>query len=133
MQLKCKPDLLAKSKAQEMMICVDLKSSIEPDLEGFMKQSSNLGYYRQAAHYLDGCTAHCNLPTTALYIVVGKEVPHDVHVYRPKDEYIALGHYENTTTLAALDKSIKLNEWFAENQNEIQDLPLAPWKRRKSE
>lgn len=131
--LKCKPDYLITDKSLDCMLCVDLKTSIAPAAEEFAKQAYNYGYHRQAAHYNEGCTAKHDRPCRPVYIVVGKEEPHDVFVYQPDDEYVELGHYENTVTLAALENSLSKNEWLAENQNELQTLSLPAWARRKTE
>ncbi len=131
--LKCKPDRLITDGSLDCILCPDWKSSITPRLEEFAKQAFNFGYHRQAAHYQDGCQSKHDRPVKPLYIVAGKDQPHDVFVYQPDDEYMELGHYENTVTLAALDNSRKRDVWFAENQNELQTLKLPYWARRKSE
>ncbi len=131
--LKCKPDRLIPDGSLNCMLYPELKSSITPTPEEFAKQAYNFGYHRQMAHYGDGITAKYDRLCHSIFIVVGKEEPHDVFVYQPDDEFINLGHYENTVTRTALENSLQRNEWHAKDQNELQTLSLPAWARRKAE
>ncbi len=135
LQLKCKPDLVIDDGPNGYFLCNELKSSATPTREEFANQAYNLGYHRQAAHYLDVLTAQDACPGLFIFIfiVVDNEKPFDVFTYQPDDEFIELGRYENTVTLAALKNSLNRNEWLAKNQNELQTLQLPPRARRKTE
>lgn len=130
--LKCKPDWLVTDPSRDMVLNVDLKTSASPSPLEFAKQAHGFGYHRQAAHYNEGCAVEYDRACRSMYIVVGKAAPHDVFVYQPDDEFVELGSYENIVTRAALENSLNKNEWFSENQNELQTLSLPNWARRKS-
>ena len=72
-------------------LIVDLKTSADPTPQGFAKSVVNFGYHRQAAWYLDGhAAATGNDAVGMVFIVVGKEPPHDVACYELDYEAITL-------------------------------------------
>ena len=135
LRLKCKPDrvITYDSHSIDGTFCVELKSSITPTPDEFMRQAYKLGYHRQAAHYAAGCIFNHGWPCNFIYVVVGKDEPHDVFVYQPDDEFLELGSHENTITCVAIESSLERNEWHAKDQNELQTLSLPAWARRKLE
>ncbi len=128
--LKCKPDWLAESGG-DYMLNVDFKTSLDPSPSEFAKQAYNLGYHRGMAHYSEGCAHSHDRPIKSIFIVVGNAQPHDVYVYQPDNDFLRLGEFENTETLAALDNCLRSGTFRATDQNELQTLYPPKWARRK--
>ena len=126
--LKCKPDWLAENG--DFLLDINFKTSCDPTPDAFAKQMCNLGYHRGIAHYNEGCVHEHGRPVKSVLIVVGNTQPHDVYVYQPDNDFLRLGEFENTETLAALDNCLRSGVFRATDQNELQTLYPPKWARR---
>lgn len=140
---KCKPDLLIR--LPEHVICVDLKTAVDPSPGGFSglidgetRRAGAIwqwGYHRQAAWYLDGIAAELGaktIPAEWIFIVVGKAPPHDVYVYRLDAAYIEIGRGQNTHDICNLARSIETDDWSAPGQNELLTIEPPKWAREQA-
>lgn len=127
--LKAKPDFYAPG------VCMDLKTALNPGPDEFAKQCANLAYYRQAAYYLDGCTAEYSYSDAViqfLLVVVGKDAPHDVYVYNLGSEWIEQGACENAELLDRLMECQRSGVWQSPAQLIVSQLPMPGWLKYKS-
>jgi hypothetical protein len=127
---KCRPDWLILDDRIDWAWDVDLKTAADPRPEAFARQVSNLGYYRGAAHYADGIATMTTKPAMRLFIVVGKQPPHDVYVYQLDGTDVDAGRSENHYGLTRLALSMASGQWEAPGQRDVQLLTLPAWARR---
>ena len=65
----------------DLDIIVDLKTTVDPSVEGFAKQVANFQYHLQAAFYERVLRAEGHELKSFVFIAVGKEYPHSVGIY----------------------------------------------------
>lgn len=73
---------------------IDLKTSSDCSPESFRRSCYKYGYDRQAAFYLDGFKAD-----EFWFVVVEKEKPHRVAIYKASDEFVEEGRMKNNKLL----------------------------------
>lgn len=126
----------AKCKARvdkyipELCMGVDIKTTRQITLELFEKDATNMGYYFQGAHYLDGlnkCGMECH---TFAFIVIETEVPHFCRVHTLTDIALDAGLHEVREAKQILGPAYLNNQWTGYG-NEILPLNLSPWKMRQ--
>lgn len=127
LKLKCRPDFLIEDDRLDSALCIELKTSDTWNVDGFRSQIFNLGYHRQAAHYLAGCKRITEKPLQFIFFVVESIVPYDVFVYRLDPLFIQKGEVENIVTLSGLARSMKYNEWVRPKQQTIETIEPLPW------
>lgn len=120
---KCRPDALIR--LADRTIVIDLKTAVDPSPEAFGKAVWNYGYHRQAAWYFDGCDAWKD--GMFLFVVVGKEPPHDVWMYELDALYLHRGQTDNYDDVARLMECRESGVWIAPGQDRIQSLEPPRW------
>lgn len=112
-------------------ICFDLKTTADDaSRKSFEREIWNLGYYRQAALYLDGLNA-AGIPCDSYcLIVVEKAAPFGVAVYEIVDEALAIGRAENAKALKIWAKCMETGIWPGYS-DEIQCIGLPKWALRQ--
>ncbi len=133
LKLKCRPDLLIEDDRLDSALCVEVKTSEAPDKASFRRQIFNLGYHRQAAHYLAGCRQITEKPLQFIFFVVGSAIPHDVFVYRLTPQFIREGEMDNIVTLSGLARSMDRNEWVRPKQQTIETIEPLKWMMRNGD
>ncbi len=132
-----RPDgLLCKGRADgicpRLKTIVDIKTTEDAsnNKDGFPKSVLNYGYYRQAAHYLDGLCALGKDYQRFVFIALEKVPPYACAVYQLGDESIKYGREE----LAGLYKTFKecqaSNTWPGYSE-EINFVHLPDWVFKK--
>ena len=75
---------------------VDLKTAMSSDPAEFMTAAADLGYYMQAAWYLDGVAAATPMrPKKFFFAVVSKKPPHLVTIHEVSEEALYWGRLQN--------------------------------------
>lgn len=111
--------------ARNGRVIVDVKTCRDSSPQAFAREAANYGYYRQAAHYLDGHKAAFGEPADGMvFIAVSKEPPHDVACYELDSEAIELGRSELRCTLTRLAECFSCDDWEAPHQKQINLLSL---------
>ncbi|MCY1004029.1 PD-(D/E)XK nuclease-like domain-containing protein [Nannocystis pusilla] len=94
-------------------LVVDLKSTDDPNPEGFARSMYRFGYHRQAAFYCAAAQAlHGTLPRF-VFVAVRNEPPHEIAVYELEPEALAIGQHEIRESLDELSRAIRTNDWQA--------------------
>ena len=102
----------------------DLKSNTDAGPLGFAKKSANLGYHRQAAHYVDGVEALTSERRPFVFVVVGTEPPHAVGLYQINERSLELGRQQNREDMERLLLCHETGDWSEPFEGEIKDLEL---------
>lgn len=126
---KAKPDKLVIDDDFDALLCCDLKSAVDSRLLPFLMAGYKLGYHSQADWYVDGVREQHQgtRPCRFLFIVPGKEEPHDVYVHRCSLRYMTLGADSNSITLARLRDCYESGDWRAPEQKIVQELEPLPY------
>lgn len=104
---KARVDLLLP----EIGIMADLKTCADCSRREFEKSNFNFGYYRQAAHYLDGAET-LEIPVKRFVnIAAEKQRPYDVACYMQGDDAIDAGRTQMLDLRARYRECLKRNEW----------------------
>jgi hypothetical protein len=132
---------------------IDLKTAIDPTPGAFAKACANFGYHRQAALYLDarccalsykrppkppqvlGAAQRCTLwpadyDGTFIFIVIGKDPPHEVVLYLLDEQTLDLGARQNSLLLQELQDCKDFGRWRSRHQTDggyPVPLSLPPW------
>ena len=129
LKLKAKPDIYLPAGMTDWNFCIDVKTTIDPSVQGFGRQCANFGYHRQGSFYLSGCeyVYSSDAPTRFIIIAVGSEQPHDVVVHYLNSEWIDLGTDTNLFYKKRLAASMKSGEWFAPETRTINEPKMPYW------
>lgn len=95
---KGKADMVMMN-ADGKKVLIDLKTTRDSSLEAFRRSAYNYGYDRQAAFYLDGFDAD-----EFWFLVIEKENPYRVGIYKSSEDFIAGGRDKNFTLLEMYQK-----------------------------
>ena len=125
--VKCRPDWLRK----ESRLIVDLKTTEDASERGFTRSIAGLGYYLQAAWYLDVCQAAGIAIDTFLFIAVEKSPPYAVGIYELDDASLETGRREYQRALALWKHCTEMNEWPGYTPD-IVTLQLPAWALREA-
>ena len=107
---------------------IDLKSAARINRNVFAAAAVRLGYPGQFAFYEDGLRANGIEPQDDPHmIVVQREMPHDVIVYRMPPEVVAFGREEYRRLLAKLKHCRKTNTWPGAAPDGPMDFVLPGW------
>jgi len=101
---------------------IDLKTSRDPTPREFNRSAWKYGYRRQAAWY---CRAASKIGLDVadfMFVVVGSEEPHDVHVYRVDHEDIDHARGEMDDLMQQLLLCHESGMWISKEQRTIQTL-----------
>ena len=93
--IKCKgkADMVVMN-IENKKILIDLKTTRDSSIESFRRSSYSYGYDRQAAFYIDGFQAD-----EFWFVVIEKENPYRVGIYKASDEFIEGGRIKNNYLL----------------------------------
>jgi hypothetical protein len=127
--MRARPDVLPET----MDILPDIKTTISAHPEAFEKQSTNLGYFQSAAHYIDCVDLVFGEPERKrrfVLIAVEKEPPHLVQIYQLDDEDIQMGRMLNRRALNIFAECLKSGVWpaYSRPENPVLHLHMSRWK-----
>lgn len=106
--LKCRPDYVADSG----VYMADFKTTTNAHPRAFERTAFNLGYYRQAAWYLDGvATVTGAEPRDFWFVVQEIAPPHLVAVYRFDERAIEWGRLQNRHAINLFAECVRANRW----------------------
>lgn len=118
--LRCK--LRADLWIPSRRLCVDLKTAKDASPQGFARSVASYGYDVQQAHYEQGLGA-----AAFLFVVVEKEPPYAVGVYRMDEQSAARGHELWRGALDELARCVERDEWPGYGSG-ITELTLPRWR-----
>jgi len=121
--------LALKARTDKLInvLIVDLKSAAEVAPARWIRSCVSFGYHRQAAWYIDGVQALTGEQAGMVFLVVGKEPPHEVATYELDGDALLLGRGENSRTLRELADRYERDEWTADYELEPLTLSLPRW------
>src|SRR5579859_4618827 len=121
---KAKPDRFFPN-AYKM---ADLKTADDPSPQAFQRALANNGYARQAAWYAEGArVAFGRSYIQFLFIVVGKEPPHETIVYELDPDALEAGRIQNANLLTELAHCREHDCWESRWGGDIQTIGLPRW------
>jgi hypothetical protein len=124
-RVKIRPDIVCETTA-----LADLKSTDRADPDSFARRAYQLRYHWQAAIYLDGMSAATGEDYDEFsFIVVERDPPHRVEVYRLGLAEIEQGREEYRAALAMYADCEKTNKWPT-TTGRIQPLTFPDWATR---
>lgn len=108
-------------------VIIDLKTCRDARPEAFARSSAALGYFRQAAWYLDGEKVAGGTATGFLFIAVCTEPPYEVACYEPDPSDVADARIENRKSLMQLADCIEHDDWLSPHEKQATRLRLPRW------
>jgi hypothetical protein len=109
-------------------ILVNLKTAADRSPEGFAKAVTNLGYHRSSALYVQGAREALGYESpTELFVVVGKEPPHEVACYILDAAALELGARQNAADMLDLAQRRASGDWSSRHAGLIETVVLSPW------
>lgn len=120
--LKFRPDKLLDNG-----LIWDLKTAADSSPEAWAKACANFGYHRQAALYLDGAWQALQVDGPFVFVVVGKEPPHECVCYCLDSESLSLGRKQNATAIRELVECKRTGNWSGKWGNRIIETSLPRW------
>lgn len=119
---KCRCDKLIDSS-----LIVDLKTADDPTPAAFARKAANLGYYRQAAWYLDGLESLTGVRGDFVFLVVGASPPHEVFAYEPDPDDLERADKQNRRAIEELAECYRTGVWLTPGADAITRLSLPKW------
>lgn len=126
---KCRTDVFKPRSDGKTCYIADLKSAADASPEQFMRDAYKRGYHFQAAYYGEGVKKVTGLKPIFMFLVVEKEPPYAVAIYRATEDFVLAGQ-DNERFLLSLYKHCKENDdWFGYNgvKDEVLDLDVPYW------
>ena len=121
--VKCK----AKADAIGDGVVIDLKTTLDAGPQEFARSIAAFGYFRQAAHYLDGYEAtKGERAKDFVFIAVESQAPHAVALYRLDAASIAAGRLEMRRAAAVYRECLATGEWPGYSRK-VTTLSLPQW------
>ena len=121
--VRCK----AKADAIAPGLVIDLKTTLDAGPQEFARSIAAFGYFRQAAHYLDGYEAtKGERAKDFVFIAVESQAPHAVALYRLDAASIAAGRLEMRRAAAVYRECIATGEWPGYSRK-VTTLSLPRW------
>lgn len=105
---------------------LDLKTTLDASPGGFARAALNYGYGTQAAAYTEGAAALGHPVRDYLLLVVEKQPPHGVAVYRLPDAALELGRRRWREAVAVYAECLERGTWPAYPET-ITELPVPGW------
>lgn len=116
---------------EEAGIIVDLKLLRSAQPESVRKQISDLGYYIQRTHYLNGVQKLTGFRPDWFFVTVGKEEPYSVSVHQMAPETDEAANMRIEYALARYRQATKSNAW--PGYTDVYEHSLTPWEHIKNE
>ena len=104
----------------------DLKTTRDASPAAFRRSCESLGYYAQAAVYLDAASAAGCWPEAYYVIAVEPVAPHDCVVYRLSDAAISLGRAQYRAVLERVAEAEAVGRWPGVS-DAVVELEPSPW------
>lgn len=101
---RSRPDWMRPGMLADLKTCMDASQE-------FQRSIFNMGYHRQAAHYLDAVRAHGDDHSNFVFIAVEKSRPFAVACYVLDDAAIALGREENRRAREIYARCMETGVW----------------------
>jgi hypothetical protein len=121
-RVKCRPDIIGADGW-----VWDIKTAADASYAGFQRSAWNFGYHRQAAWYLDVLERATGIAYEGFaMIVIEKEAPYEVALYRMTAEQIARGREENEENFERYRACVTSDTWPG-YASEPQALFLPEW------
>ncbi len=109
-------------------LLVNLKTAADPSPEGFARQVGQLGYHRSAALYMRGARQALGMSNPQeLFIVVGKDPPHEVAVYILDIPTIDVAERQNRADLDDLARRRLTGDWSSRHAGLVEEIGLPKW------
>ena len=109
-------------------VVVDVKTCRDASPIGFGRQSAQLGYHLQAAHYSNGYRAVTGRdPKRYVIVAIESTAPHDVVVYDLPRELIDAGREQLSELLHKLKTCRDSDTWPGIGEGKVQTLELPAW------
>lgn len=104
--LKARPDKIVDN------IIIDLKTALTANPNNFYKKAYDLGYHRQAYHFLTGYEeCYGKKADGFIFIVIEKEPPYAVCCYKATDELLKIAKIEVRNDIELFANCEKTNTW----------------------
>lgn len=116
---------------EEAGIVVDLKLLRSAQPESVRKQISDLGYYIQRTHYLNGIERLTGFRPDWYFVTVGKEAPYSVSVHKMAPETDVAANMRINYALSRYRQATEHNIW--PGYTDVYEHSLAPWEHIKNE
>ena len=111
-------------------LLVNIKTAADPSTKGFARAAGELGYHRSNALYVAGARAALRMNTPKeLFVVVGKEAPHEVACYVFDDKDLAAAERSNREDLDDLAQRRESGDWSSRHAGLVETVELLPWVR----
>ena len=105
---KAKPDFVKRS------VCIDIKTTDDPSLEGFQRSVFKYGYHGQAAFYSIAINEAYGWKPKFLFACVGNSEPYDTAVYMLDQDVIEQGQSEIEALLREYKARLASGKWSPE-------------------
>jgi exodeoxyribonuclease VIII len=124
---KCRLDCLRQIK--DKLIIVDLKSATSSNTSKWIRDSLRFGYDVQVAMYSEGIKANYGVQPEFIFVVVEKEPPYSVNIFKSTQEYYDHGYDHYRSLIGLYKHCVDTNEWYGYmgEQETINDLALPSW------
>lgn len=120
LELKARPDFIGDG------YLLDIKTTSDASPQAFLKSIINFGYFRQAAHYLDGANA-CGMKSFKFYFVaVETKAPYAIAIYELDAAALFVGAQNNESAIKRYLECKKTNH-YPGYPTAIQPLSLPQW------
>lgn len=119
---RCRPDFWRNDD-----ILVDVKTTEDASLEGFVRSVVKYRYHVQDPFYTDGVRkATGRKPKGFVFLAIEKEPPHAVGVYVLDEDFVAMGRDEYRANLATFKACQETGIWSGYGEN-VQTMAPPPW------
>ena len=89
---ECKCRLDCETDLSEITAIVDVKSSTDASVQGFMKDAVKYGYDFQSAFYTEGAKINTGKKYIFVFIVVEKEAPYAINIFQADSLFMKRGY-----------------------------------------
>ena len=124
---KCRPDFISGSIDDPVGI-IDVKTACDASADGFSRAIASLSYDLQAAYYVDGMKELTGRKLPFFFVVIEKDAPHAVAVYRASEALLETGRSKYRAALELLRWCQEKNSWPGyQPGGEIEEIDLPRW------
>ena len=108
-ECKIRPDFLVLDSEGSIVAILDVKTTRDASMSGFVKSVVNFGYDVQAAYYTDGLKQIIGREVPFLFLAIENDGPHSVALYRADSEMLEAGRKKYRAGLLT-------KKWCEDNQ-----------------